>query len=512
MSEPVEKTTQQELLKQMVGLAKNSHYERALALCEKAMLVWPNDSQIFNFKIEVLYQSRQFESLIVTYEKNNEYFNGHTRLISIIANAYRYTNRATLAVSLLKTTIKRDVANQHNKNHFLCNQLGLIYKDTGNKSQAIKAFNDCLLYDSQFYEAYWNKLTCSATLSSRELQLLLSAVDNQQILSHNKVFLFYTLHNHFERLSDFDKAFNYLERGAALKRAQHKFDYRDECQQMRLIEERYTSHGDIERRQTERSQNESRQIETTSEKQASITPIFIVGMPRSGTSLVEQIISSHSLVTAGDETLHLDSAIDSVLKERDSKSYFPQWLSHLNDSDLQDISKRYFDLTQPLQITPYFSDKTLTNFKYVGLIFELFPNAKIIHCQRDPKDNIISCFRQLFTGGFPYSYDLGELKEVFSAYERLINHWKKSYGDNLLSVDYEALVDAPENQIEKILEYIGLSSEQACHQFYDNPRSVFTLSSIQVKQPIFNTSIGQWKNYSKQLKKAGISLYRSRSR
>lgn len=494
MTEPIEKTTRQQLLQRMFSLAKHSQYEQALVICEKAMLVSPHDIQLFTFKVEVLYRSRQFESLLRLYKDSEERFRDHTRLISQIANAYRYTNRSTHAISLLNATLERDVPNQFKKNHYLCNQLGLIHKDTGNKSQAIKAFNDCLFYDAEFYEAYWNKLTCGATLNEQELQLLLAAVDNKAISSHNRVFLFYTLHHHFERLCDFDKAFDFLEQGSRLKRAQHNFDYRDECQQMRLIEERFSYQGDIERER----------IKTISEKQPVTTPIFIVGMPRSGTSLIEQIISSHSQVTAGDETLHLDSAIGTVLKSRDIKAPFPQWLSQITPSELQNISKHYQELTKPLQVTPYFSDKTLTNFKYVGLIFEVFPNAKIIHCQRNTKDNIISCFRQLFTGGFPYSYDLNELKQVFSAYEQLTNHWKKIYGDRLLCVKYETLVETPESEIEKILKYCGLNSEKNCHLFYNNPRSVFTLSSMQVKQPIFKTSIGQWKNYSRQLTNAGI--------
>lgn len=234
---------------------------------------------------------------------------------------------------------------------------------------------------------------------------------------------------------------------------------------------------------------------------ADLAPIFILGMPRSGTTLTEQILAAHSRINAGSEMIYFGELADEFTKT---------WANTPLESDqhhneivraLKHIAAGYTERTAKLQAPgKRFTDKMPGNYLNIGLIYLLFPGAKVIHCQRQPLDICLSCYEHLFSKGLPYSYDLCELGEYYKAYLGAMSHWRciipKEF---ILDVQYEKMVENPENQIRRVLDFCSLEFESACVEFQNVKRSVKTASSVQVRKPIYRTSINRWHKYRDKL-------------
>jgi tetratricopeptide (TPR) repeat protein len=225
-------------------------------------------------------------------------------------------------------------------------------------------------------------------------------------------------------------------------------------------------------------------------------PVFIVGMPRSGTSLVEQILASHPQVFGAGEIGALQDSV-AELGSRNGRSLpFPELLAALPSHRMRELGGRY--LARIRAVAPAavrITDKMPGNFRFAGLIHLALPNARIIHVRRDPIDTCLSCFSTLFTaGGSDYSYDLGELGRCYRAYAGLMAHWRKVLpADAMLEVQYEHVVEDLEGQARRLVAYCGLDWDARCIAFHATPRAVRTASAAQVRHPIYRSSIGRWR-------------------
>lgn len=227
-------------------------------------------------------------------------------------------------------------------------------------------------------------------------------------------------------------------------------------------------------------------------------PIFIVGMPRSGTTLVEQILSSDpSVIGAGELTIVQRLIVDG----RAGKEY-PKHVAKLSDNALRHFGADYVkSLRQRAPEAGRAIDKLPGNFLHVGLIHLALPNARIIHIRRDPMDTCLSCYSKLFLNGLDYSYDLGELGRYYRMYEALMAHWRTVLPDGaMLDVQYEKLVNDFAKEAQRIVEYCGLEWNERFRSFHENDRPVRTHSQSQVRQPLFTSSIGRWRSYEAWLK------------
>ncbi len=230
-------------------------------------------------------------------------------------------------------------------------------------------------------------------------------------------------------------------------------------------------------------------------------PVFVVGMPRSGTSLVEQILASHSAVYGAGElndmkfTVRLASQISGI------RQPYPACVPGLTQSNLQRLASDYLERTA--RVTPgsfeRVIDKHPLNFQFVGLILLMFPRARIIHTVRHPLDTCLSCFFQNFTKGQHYSFDLPKLAHFYNDYRRLMEHFEMLFPDNILRVSYEALTENQEAETRRLLDFCGLSFEESCLEFHKTRRVVKTASFLQVRKPIYRSSKGRWRNYTRQL-------------
>jgi len=230
------------------------------------------------------------------------------------------------------------------------------------------------------------------------------------------------------------------------------------------------------------------------------TPVFIVGMPRSGTSLVEQILASHSRVHGAGELRDI-GLLAIRLGINDDNVPYPECVLDLDLRKLRESSGPYLSrLGGSRRKVARVTDKMWQNFEHLGLIELMFPNARVIHCLRDPVDTGLSCYQQSFgTAGPPFAYDLADIGHYYGQYRRLMDHWQAVSGLKITSVVYEDLVEHTERESRRLIDFLGLDWEAECLRFYENPRIVRTASHAQVKQPVYRSSIGRASHYRAHL-------------
>jgi tetratricopeptide (TPR) repeat protein len=229
-------------------------------------------------------------------------------------------------------------------------------------------------------------------------------------------------------------------------------------------------------------------------------PVFIIGMPRSGTSLVEQVLASHPLVHGAGELTDIGEIANALRSNAGTSPDSPDWTTHLTREHLDAAARRYLDrLTEFSRDALRVTDKLPHNFLHLGLIEMLFPEARIIHCVRDPVDTCLSCYIQDFGGQHLYSVRLDWLGRQYNDYLRLMAHWKAVIGLPFLEVRYEQLIAEPEAEIRRLVEFCGLPWDEQCLRFHEIDRPVSTQSYDQARRPIYRSSAGKWRRYTAHL-------------
>ncbi len=229
------------------------------------------------------------------------------------------------------------------------------------------------------------------------------------------------------------------------------------------------------------------------------SPIFVVGMPRSGTTLVEQILATHPNVFGAGELRDI-SSIASTLPRHAGGVPYPQCVPPLPPAAIRGFAQSYLRRTNELSGgAANVVDKMPLNHQHLGLISLMFPGVRIVHCRRDPLDTCVSCYFQRFRTSQEFSYRLDHLGRAYRAYERLWQHWKQALPQPVYELQYEQLVQDPESQVRKLLDYCRLPWDAGCLEFHKNPRPVATASDMQVRQPLFKSAIGRWRRYEQHL-------------
>ena len=240
-------------------------------------------------------------------------------------------------------------------------------------------------------------------------------------------------------------------------------------------------------------------------------PIFILGLPRAGSTLIEQILASHSMI---DGTLELPNILSIAQSLRGDDVYgkegnYPKSMRSLTLEQRESLGKGYVEDTRMhRKDAPMFTDKMPNNFRHIGLIHLIMPNAKIIDARRYPLECCFSMFKQLFAQGQEFSYGLAEAGSYYKSYVKLMNHWAKVLPGKILRVNNEDIIDDLEGQVKRMLDYLEIPFEEECITFYETDRSVRTASSEQVRRPINKEGMERWKPYSKHLKPLVDSLGR----
>jgi tetratricopeptide (TPR) repeat protein len=298
----------------------------------------------------------------------------------------------------------------------------------------------------------------------------------------NRISLHFALGKAFDDLGRHERSFRHLRHGNALKRA--GLVYR-ENEVLGLLDRIRTTFTPELMQQKSGGGNHSN------------VPVFVVGMPRSGSTLVEQILASHSKVYGAGEIETLYQAMVKFRSRNRSAEDFPGFVPAMSPEDLRDLGSDYIRLTESAApAAERIVNKLPLNFKYVGLIHLALPQARIIHICRDPLDTCFSCFSLLFTGDQSFTYDLGELGRYYRGYAALMEHWRSVMPPGaMIEVQYEDLVADLEGQARTIVDHCGLPWEDACLVFHQTKREVKTASSVQVREPVYRTSIERWRPY-----------------
>ena len=299
----------------------------------------------------------------------------------------------------------------------------------------------------------------------------------------NLYILDYALGKECEDLQDWDMAFSCFEAGAKAKRQTVEYDEDDQAAFFEYLKNSLNKDW----------------LKSAKSDIESASPIFITGLPRTGTTLVEQMIAAHSKIKSAGELQHIPILVKN-LSEAVSDPSIPSDRNSIFNVDVQILAERYLKSTEAYsRHTPYFTDKLPQNFFYIPLIAAAFPNAKILHLRRDPMDSCFSNYKQLFTEKYYYSYDLGEMARYYVQYHDLMDTWRALVPNRIFDIDYEDLVSDFEPTSKAIIKHLGLDWEDTCLEFYNQKSTVATASATQVREKAHIKSIGRWKKYQKQL-------------
>jgi len=374
-----------------------------------------------------------------------------------------------------------------NPNYSLAyNNLGVVLIKLSKTKEAINNFQKAINILPVNTKAYLN-LSYSITFSSKSLEIkkMEEMISEKRISILNKIDLAFALGKAYEDLKQYDKAFAYWELGNNNFRNSYKY----------TIEEDNTLFQNLKH-----SFNENIFSELKSSQDNDSTPIFIVGLPRSGSTLAEQILSNHSEVYGAGEIPFLQNLIKKYfisadnIPEKDKKKYLEKNFKIIGKTYLSQIKKKSLNAKRVTDKFPY-------NFKYIGIIKILFPNAKIVHCTRNLQDNCLSIFKTKFvnTNENKWSYSLKEIISYYKMYENLMDYWKKIIPNYIYDLSYEKLINNNLEEIKNLSTFCKLNWEENLTKFYQNKRSVDTASVLQVRKPIYKTSVDYWKNFEKKL-------------
>jgi hypothetical protein len=355
--------------------------------------------------------------------------------------------------------------------------------------------------------AYLNRSELRVQTTARNhIEELERALRASQQRWQREVPIRYALAKEYEDLGAYARSWEHLRAGSALRRRQLQYDARIDLQTVDWICDAFPA--SVATAATAGGGTAS--VGCQSEE-----PIFIIGMPRTGSTLVDRILSSHSDVFGAGELPDFTLAVVAAVRRqlgRDATR--PELIRTAAQLDAAALGRDYLQRTRPRTgRTPRFTDKLPINYLYAGLIARALPRARIVHVTRDPVATCYAIYKVLFEQGYPFSYDLIELADYYVGYRRLMNHWHASLPGRILDFSYEALVADPATQVPQLLQSVGLSWQSACLAFHSNPAPVATASAAQVRRPIYASAVALWRNYERELqplitrlKAAGIPI------
>ena len=462
-----------------IGMARGA-LDDAELLLEAALALAPDHRAARHDYAQTLLQRHKYQMARAQAEQLLTLEAGNLDYLSVAATAAVGLGDHETAIGIYRTMLARMPGNPD-----VHLWLGHALKTIGKVPEAVAAYREAVAARGDFGDAYWSlanlktyRFTDAEIAAMRDVEVIPATAPE------DRWHLCFALGKAFEDRDEVEQAWDFYARGNALKRAESR--YRPE-----ILET-----------------NTARQIAicTTDFFQAregwgtaAPDPIFILGLPRSGSTLVEQILASHSLVEGTQELPDIQRIVHE-LHGRDpdlDDPRYPGILVELQQDDVARLAQRYLDDTRVHRGgRAFFIDKMPNNFRHIGLIHLLLPNARIIDARREPMSCCFSNLKQLFANGQEFSYSIEDIARYYRTYLDLMEHWDQTLPGRVLRVQHEDVIDDLEGSVRRILDHCGLPFEQACVDFHRNPRSVRTPSSEQVRRPIFRDGLDQWKTFA----------------
>ena len=460
------------------------YFDDAETLLNKAVEFKPNDGELRMKYAMVLRKKQKFAETMKQVNILCEQFPNNIAYQAQRGSELMQNGEHERAVDLFNSLLEKNPYNFSS-----LTSRGHAQKTLGKTNEAIESYKAAYGIKPDHGEAFFslsNLKTYSFTDS--EIEKIDSQLNRIDLSLKEKVYFHFALSQALESKGEFNEAFYHLNRGNEIKRDQSKYSIErmnDELQaQIDVCNE------DFFKNLGEGGCNTK-------------DPIFILGLPRAGSTLIEQILASHSMI---DGTLELPNILSLAQSLRGEDIYgkagkYPKIMSNFTSGQRVDMGNKFIDETMMHRDgAPMFTDKMPNNFRHIGLIHLIMPNAKIIDARRYPLDCCFSMFKQLFAQGQEFSYGLKEAGSYYNSYVKLMNHWDKVLPGKVLRVNNEDVIDDLEGQVKRILNFIEIPFEESCVSFYKTERSVRTASSEQVRQPINRKGMGRWKPYAKHLK------------
>ena len=460
------------------------YFDDAEFLLEKAVEFKPEDGDLRMKYASILRKKQKFaktmEQVNILCDKYPANLNYQAQKASEIMQNGEHEK----AISLLE-----DILRKNPFNFSTLTSKGHAEKTLGKTDQAIKSYQSAYQIKPDHGEAFFSLANLKTySFTGDELDNMREQVGRVDLSLRDKAYFHFALAQGCEVNGEYDEAFFHLERGNKIKNDQslYSIERMDKELQAQIDVCDETFFGDL-----------------GSGGHDTKDPIFILGLPRAGSTLVEQILASHSMI---DGTLELPNILSIAQSLRGEDIYgklgnYPKSMNSLTLEQRETMGKGFIEDTKMhRKDAPMFTDKMPNNFRHIGLIHLIMPNAKIIDARRYPLDCCFSMFKQLFAQGQEFSYGLAEAGSYYKSYVNLMNHWDKVLPNKILRVNNEDIIEDLEGQVKRMLEFLELPYEEECISFYETDRSVRTASSEQVRRPINKEGMERWKPYSKHLK------------
>ncbi len=514
------------LVREIQNLFFVKKYDLIIKESQKALKKYPNYSIFYNLIGLAYTQLGKLDEAKAILEKGYKINSNDLAIINNLANVYKNTFNFTKAEELYDLSIskKKDYVNAYVN-------YGNLKRDVNKFEEAIELYRKALNYTKQVPEIYYSlamayqsignfeksdhyanktleldeKNTKADLLISRSkkyntnnshLSAMIRKNNKMQLNKYQKIDLNFAIAKAYEDLDEIDESFKFLVRGNELKRSTINFDINLEREKFKNIENLFHN---INLNKFVKNQKDNKKI------------IFILGMPRSGTTLTEQIISAHSDVYGSGELPYLTKIINDNLCENKklSNKKFNETFS--NAQILHKLSEKYYSYLKSYEIEEkYITDKAPLNFMWIGMIKILFPEAKIIHCKRNAEDNCVSLYKNVFDGNLNFCYSQNELGAYYNLYSDLMKFWKKNYPNTFLDIEYEKLISDTRNETKKILDFCNLKWEENCLDLSKNKTPIKTASVGQARNKIYSSSIKSSSKYKDNLKEL-FSLVQKKS-
>jgi tetratricopeptide (TPR) repeat protein len=453
--------------------------QEALGSYDKALALEPDHAEAHNNRGNALRGLRRSAEALASYDKALAVRSDYVEALANRGSALRDLDRSDEALASFDRAlaVKPDLAAVHQNK-------GILLAELGRFSEANVALETAIELAPADVRSYFN-LTLSKRLTPDDPHFKAMeelARDMPSLAEHEQIDLHFALGKALSDMGAYERSFRHLLAGKALRRRQTAYD---EAAMLELFE------------RTQASFTSELMRDNKGLGEPSPVPLFILGMPRSGTTLIEQILASHPEVHAAGEIDDLRDAIGGFRDAAGNAAHFPEATSRASAELLRQFGASYVGrLTRLAPEARRITNKMPQNYFFVGLINMALPNARIIHVRRDPMDTCLSCFSQPFVHGLPYVNDLGELGRYYRAYDALMAHWRAALPQNaMLEVQYEDVVADLEGQARRIVAHCGLEWNACCLDFHVTERAVRTASLTQVRQRIYTSSVGRWRAY-----------------